>query len=287
MVALETTVLTHGLPYPENIELANSLAEIVQAEGAIPALIGVMEGEIVVGMTREEVEKLAVYPEVKKVSLRDFAPLVAKSGWGGTTVAGTMWAAQKAGIKVFATGGIGGVHRTASSKQTFDISTDLSALGRYAVIVVCAGAKSILDLAATLEVLESNGVPVVGYQTDEFPAFYARKSGGLKTSERVETPAELANFARIHWELGFESAVLATVPVPESDELPYDEMEEMIQSVTMEAERKGVHGQALTPYILRRLTEVTKGASLRANLSLLKNNAKIAALTAIEWVRNG
>lgn len=285
IVALETTVITHGLPYPQNIALAQALQRIILGQNVIPAMIGVMAGRIVIGMSDEEVEMLAKQERVAKVSLRDFAPLVTRSGWGGTTVAGTMWAASMAGIRVFATGGIGGVHRSSSGRQTFDVSTDLEALANIPMVVVCAGAKSILDLPATLEVLETKGVPVIGYQTDEFPAFFSRQSGGLKTSATANNPSEIAELAKTHWEMRHQSAILVTVPVPEEDALSYTEMDEYIQQATWEAEQRGVHGQALTPFLLQRLNELSHGASLRANLSLLKNNARVASLIAEEMAR--
>ena len=210
-----------------------------------------------------------------KVSHRDFATAIVKKANGGTTVAGTMFAANMAGIKVFATGGIGGVHK----ESAFDISTDLRSLAEIPTIVVCAGAKAILDLPATLEYLETMGVPVVGYQTDEFPAFYSRESG-LGVSVRLDSPKEIAEFAQTHWNLGMRSAVLVTNPVPETESISKSEMEPIIAKASAEAIQQGIHGQKLTPFLLSRISELTVGKSLRSNLALLLNNARLAAQIA-------
>ena len=275
LLALESTVITHGLPRPQNLELARSMERVVCANGATPATIAVLDGEIHVGLTEAELERLANEPNVRKISRRDFAAAIVKKECGGTTVAGTMFAAQRAGIKVFATGGIGGVHEV----ETLDISTDLQALADTPMIVVCAGAKAILDIPATLEYLETMGVPVVGYGTDEFPAFYSRSSG-LSVSVRLDSPQEVVEFARTHWEIGMKSAVLVCQPIPAEAELPGEKVDGAIEQARQEARRGGIHGQPLTPFLLARLSELTGGDSLKANLALLLNNARLGAQIA-------
>lgn len=279
VVALESTVITHGLPQPQNLELARDMEQQVRDNDAIPATVALLDGEIRIGLSDEELVRLAdaESDSVLKVSHRDFATAIVKKKNGGTTVAGTMFAAYMAGIKVFATGGIGGVHK----ESAFDISTDLRALAETRMIVVCAGAKAILDLPATLEYLETMGVPVIGYQTDEFPAFYSRESG-LGVSARLDSPKEIADFAQAHWNLGMRSAVLVTNPVPETEAISKLEMEPMILKASAEAIEQGIHGQALTPFLLSRISELTEGKSLRTNLALLLNNARLAALIAGE-----
>ncbi|MFN2195651.1 MAG: pseudouridine-5'-phosphate glycosidase [Anaerolineales bacterium] len=275
VVALETAVVTHGLPYPENLNLARQMEEVVRSQQAVPATVGVLDGTIRIGLEADELQRLATEANLLKISRRDFATAIARSASGGTTVAGTLIAANMARIQVFATGGIGGVHRNAP----FDISTDLPELGRIPMVVVCAGAKAILDLPATLEVLETYGVPVLGYQTDEFPAFYARHSG-LPVSVRVEDAAEVAAIARAHWQLGMKSAVLVAVPPPEESALAAQEMEQAIAVALEDAHQRGISGQAVTPFLLARMAELTDGESLRANLALLINNAGVAAKIA-------
>jgi len=275
LVALETTVLTHGLPYPENVELAQRMEEIVRQEGATPATIGVIEGKIHIGLEPEQVEILVASSNLRKISRRDFGPAIAQAASGGTTVAGTLIAAHAAEISVFATGGIGGVHRHAP----FDISADLPQLARTPVVVVCAGAKAILDLPATLEYLETVGVPVVGYRTDEFPAFYSVESG-LPVSAQAESPEQVAEIANAHWGLGLESAVLVAVPPPEDVALPAGEVQGAIERALAEAREQDVRGQAVTPFLLARVSELTGEASLKANLGLLHNNARVAARIA-------
>jgi pseudouridylate synthase len=281
MVALESTVITHGLPYQENLDLARDMESEVRGQGAVPATIAVLDGKVCVGLNDIQLERLARGSDLAKISARDFGPVLAKGGSGGTTVAGTMWAAYPAGIRVFATGGIGGVHRTAlgDRRQSFDISADLEMLSRRPMLVVCAGAKAILDLPATLEMLETLSVPVVGYQTNDFPAFYSRSSG-LKTSARVESAEEAAHLARCHWEIGMESAVLVTVPPPEDYALQNEDVEKAIKEALTEAREREIGGQAVTPFLLNRVRELTGGDSLRVNLSLLVNNARIAAQIA-------
>lgn len=274
-VALESTVITHGLPRPQNLQLARDMERVVRENGAAPATIAILDGQIRVGLTDAELERLAGETNVRKISRRDFATAIVRKECGGTTVAGTMFAAHRAGIRVFATGGIGGVHEV----ETLDVSTDLQALSDTPMIVVCAGAKAILDLPATLEYLETMAVPVLGYGTDEFPAFYSRRSG-LPVSARLDSPAEVARFARTHWELGLKSAVLVCQPLPPEDEIPQEKINRFIEQARREGSEQGIHGQPLTPFLLGRLAELTSGESLRANLALLLNNAKLAAQIA-------
>lgn len=272
LVALESTVITHGLPYPKNLELALNMEAVIRAEGACPATIAILAGTIHIGLTRIQMENLVNEKYVRKISHRDFATAIVKKEFGGTTVAGTLFVANQAGIKVFATGGIGGVHLNSN----FDISTDLSALSQTPLIVVCAGAKAILDLPATLEILETNGVPVIGYQTDEFPAFYSTESG-LTVSARLNSPEEIVQFALTHWQLGFNSAVLVTLPPPAGSALLFRDIKSYIEQAQKEAHEKNIIGQALTPFLLARLSELTQGATLRTNIDLLLNNAQLAA----------
>lgn len=278
VVALESAVITHGLPRPKNLMLARDMERVVRENDATPATIAVLDGVICVGLTDMELERLANEDNVRKISRRDFATAIVKKECGGTTVAGTMFAAQRAGIKVFATGGIGGVHEV----ETMDISTDLQALSDTPMIVVCAGAKAILDLPATLEYLETMAVPVIGYGTDEFPAFYSRQSG-LPVSARLDSPQEIVEFVKAHWEIGMKSAVLVCQPVSPEEELPREKVDGAIQQVRHEAHEQGIHGQPLTPFLLARMGELTDGASLKANLALLLNNARLAAQIAKEF----
>ena len=276
IVALESAVITHGLPRPTNHELARDVEADVRAFGAQPATIALLDGRIKVGLEPEELERLANLDKTRKISPRDFGIALANGLSGGTTVAATLHVAHLAGIQVFATGGIGGVHRG----STFDVSADLPQLGKSPLVVVCAGAKSILDLPATREVLETQGVPVVGYQTDDFPAFYTRSSG-LPVDFRVDSPEEAAALAAKSWQAGVQSAVLLVVPPPEETALPEDRMEEAVLAAIAEAEELGIHGAATTPFLLQRVSEITKGESLTANLALLRNNAKVAAQVAV------
>ncbi|MCB2179596.1 pseudouridine-5'-phosphate glycosidase [bacterium] len=271
VVALESTVITHGLPYPQNLEIAQAMEAVVKAKQAIPATIALINGNVHVGLDENELARLAAGDQMRKISVRDFGPAIAQKASGGTTVAGTLVVAEKTGIKIFATGGIGGVHRGAP----FDISTDLDQLSKSPVVVVCAGAKSILDLPSTLERLETLAVPVVGYKTDEFPAFYSRDSG-LKVSARADSPEEAARIAQAHWEIG-GGGVLVVVPIPEADAIPLVEIEGPIQEALSEAAEQNIHGQAVTPFLLARVSELSHGSSMQANLALLKNNASVAA----------
>ena len=239
---------------------------------ALPATIALMDGKIRVGLDQAAIERLSNALDAHKVSTRDFAPVLAAKASGGTTVAGTLAAARKTGIRVFSTGGIGGVHRHAP----FDVSADLLELSRSPLVVVCAGAKAILDLPATLEYLETMSIPVIGYQTDEFPAFYSIKSG-LNLNTSANSPSEVAEIAQVHWDLGLESAILVVVPPPAEVALPRSDVEKIIAQALKEAQAQAIHGPAVTPFLLSRVSELTGGASLRANLELLRNNARIAA----------
>ena len=272
VVALESTVITHGLPRPQNLSVAEEMESQVRNEGTVPATIALLEGWVKIGMSAVELDQLAVTPNPVKVSRRDFSNSIWSGLSGGTTVAGTMYAANFAGISVFATGGIGGVHR----EHRFDVSTDLQALADTPLIVVCAGAKSILDLPATLEYLETMSVPVIGWQTDEFPAFFSTSSQ-LPVSMRIDSLDEMTDFYRWHKELGLPSALLVTQPIPADAALNGPEVHEAEKQASTEASEKGIHGQALTPFLLQRVNELTKGKSLKANLALLKNNACLAA----------
>ncbi len=278
IVALESTVITHGLPWPQNLELARRMEATVREGGACPATIAVLKGEVKVGLSDAELEYLAQAKGVMKVSRRDYPVAVVHKRDGATTVAGTLIAAHWAGIRVFATGGIGGVHRR-QADTALDISADLPELARTPVVVVCAGAKAILDLPATLEWLETHGVPVVGYGTDEFPAFYSRDSG-LRLEARADTPEQAAGIARAMWDLDFTSGVLICVPVPEAAARPRADMERAISQALQEAAAAGVRGKDVTPYLLSRIAALTQGESLAANLALLENNAKVAAKVA-------
>jgi pseudouridine-5'-phosphate glycosidase len=288
VVALESTVITHGLPFPDNLTLARDMESDVRECGATPATIALVDGSIMVGVLPGQLERLAREEGMHKISVRDFAPAIAKGWCGGTTVAGTLMAAKKVGIQVFATGGIGGVHRSIdkSHSQPNDISADLPMLAKTPMIVVCAGAKAILDLPATLEFLETFGIPVVGYQTDDFPAFYSRSSG-LKASLRADSLAEIVTLGNAHWSLGLESAILVVNPPPEEIALQFETVERAIQQALEEAETLGVRGQQVTPFLLSRVSELTGGASLKANLGLLRNNACLAARIAVELTKGG
>jgi pseudouridine-5'-phosphate glycosidase len=278
LVALESTVITHGLPYPENIQLAQDVENEVRQAGATPATIAMIDGLFHIGLDIAQLEYLASARDLHKASPRDFSRLLLNEESGGTTVAGTIFIAKAAGIKVFATGGIGGVHR----QPAHDVSADLPQLARTPVIVVCAGAKAILDLPATLEYLETHAVPVVGYQTNEFPAFYSARSR-LATSHRADAPEEVVELALTHWGLGMDSALLVTAPPPPEVAMPEDEMRLAVKEALKDAKKERVRGQRVTPFLLQRVTELTGNASLRANLGLLRNNACIAGQIAAAW----
>lgn len=295
-VALESTVISHGLPYPQNLETALRLEELIRQRGATPVTVGILGGEIIVGLDRAGVTHLATAQNVRKVSRRDLPIVVARKQDGATTVATTAWAAHRAGIQVFATGGIGGVHRaggagipypTFSIQQptsnflSTDVSADLPELAQTPIIVVCAGAKAILDLPATLEWLETHGVTVVGYGTDHFPAFYRRDSG-LPVDVRADTAEEVAELFRAQRALGLPGGMVVTVPVPIEFELPADQMAAAINQALDEAVTQSIHGKALTPFLLGRVSELTGEASLAANLALLENNARVGAEIALQ-----
>ncbi|MBI1258983.1 MAG: pseudouridine-5-phosphate glycosidase [Chloroflexi bacterium] len=276
VVALESTLITHGLPYPANVETALAMEAAVRDAGATPATIAILKGQITVGLSADQVEALGKARNVRKCSRRDLALAVGLSEDGATTVAGTMIVAHMAGIHVFATGGIGGVHRG----HPFDVSADLIELGRTPVAVVCSGAKSILDLPLTLEVLETQGVPIIGIGTDTLPAFYSRSSG-LPIDACIETPEQAAPIIAAAQRLGMTHGLLFTVPVPQQHELAQATAEAAIQQATDEAEADGVHGKAVSPYVLARVAELTDGESRSANTALLVNNARVAARIAL------
>ena len=278
IVALESTIITHGMPYPGNLDMARSVEHIIRGEGAIPATIAVINGTLHLGLEPDELEQLAQTPDAMKLSRADLAFAIAEGRTGATTVAATMISAARAGIKVFATGGIGGVHRKA--EETFDISADLEELSRTAVIVVSAGAKAILDIPKTLEVLETKGVPVVTVGQDEFPAFWSRGSG-LKSPLRLDSPAAIANFQHKREELGIHGGMLIGNPVPEADEIARDEMNIYIERALDNAEQDEITGKAVTPYLLNSIFHLTGGRSLATNIALVENNARLAARIAI------
>lgn len=279
VVALESTIISHGMPYPVNVETALKVEEIVRGNGAIPATIGIMEGKLKVGLTVEEIEHFAKNDDIVKVSRRDIPFIIAKKLNGATTVAATMIIASLAGIKVFVTGGIGGVHRGA--QQSFDISADLMELAKTDVAVVCAGAKSILDIGLTLEYLETQGVPIVGYKTEEFPSFYTRKSG-FKVDYRVDTIEELANAVKIKWDLGLKGGLVIGNPIPEEYEMDYDVINRSIEDALYEAKKAGIKGKETTPFLLSKVKKLTEGKSLESNIRLVYNNAKVGAKLAVQ-----
>jgi pseudouridine-5'-phosphate glycosidase len=272
VVALESTVIAHGLPRPENIETAHRLEQIVREAGAVPATIAILSGELCVGLSKDQIRFIADAPEIRKVSIRDLPIAVAQKWNAATTVASTSWIAQRAGIKVFATGGIGGVHRG----QLPDVSGDLPALAQTPIVVVCSGAKIVLDLPATREWLETYGVTVVGYGCDEMPAFYSRRSG-LPVDVRLDSPEEVVDLFHAQRALEIESALLVTVPVPEEFEVPIAELESALSAAVNEAEHERVAGRELTPFLLSRMSEASEGKTLKANIALLENNARVAA----------
>lgn len=276
-VALESTVIAHGLPYPHNLALAQEMEQIIRTRGAEPRTIGIIQGELVAGLNEDQLRHLATAPAVRKVSRRDLPIVRAQRLDGATTVATTMWVAHRFGIEVFATGGIGGVHRGGG----LDISADLQELAQTPVIVVCAGAKAILDLPATLEYLETFGITVVGYGTDEFPAFYSQRSG-LPVDVRCDTPQEVAALWRAKRELGLPGGLLVAVPAPAADEIPAAEIEPLIEQAVAEAATRQIRSAEVTPFLLARLNELSGERSLHANLALLKNNASAAAEIAVE-----
>ncbi|MCR1976013.1 pseudouridine-5'-phosphate glycosidase [Clostridium sporogenes] len=280
VVALESTIISHGMPYPKNAETALNVEKIIRDKGAIPATIAILNGKLKVGLTKDEIEYLGKKgKEVVKTSRRDIPFILAKKLDGATTVASTMIVANLAGIKVFGTGGIGGVHRGA--QESFDISADLQELANTNVAVVCAGAKSILDIGLTLEYLETQGVPVVGFDTEELPAFYTRKSG-FKVDYRVDTAKELAEALKAKWDLGLKGGMVVGNPIPEEYQMDYDAITKAINDAVKEAEEKGIKGKESTPFLLAKVKDITKGKSLEANIQLVYNNVAVASDLAIE-----
>ncbi|MCT4564671.1 MAG: pseudouridine-5'-phosphate glycosidase [Maledivibacter sp.] len=279
VVALESTIISHGMPYPQNVETALKVEEIIRENGGVPATIGIMDGKIKVGLSREEIEHMAKSKNVAKVSRRDIPFVISKKLDGATTVAGTMIAAGLAGIKVFVTGGIGGVHRGA--EKTFDVSADLEELANTDVAVVCAGAKSILDIGLTLEYLETHGVPVVGFGTEEFPAFYTKRSG-FSVDYRVDSPMELAAALKAKWDLNLKGGFVIGNPIPEEYEMDYDTINKAIENALEEAEKLGIKGKETTPFLLSKIKNITSGKSLESNIQLVYNNARVGAKLALE-----
>lgn len=283
VVALESTIISHGMPYPQNVETALKVEEIIRQNGAVPATIAILGGRLKAGLSPAEIEYLGKQGQkVTKASRRDLSVLVAQGADGATTVATTMMIAHMAGIKLFATGGIGGVHRGAET--TMDISADLEELGQTDVMVVCAGAKAILDLKPTLEYLETKGVPVLGYQTQELPAFYTRTSG-LKVDYQVDSPEMLAKILKTQHDLGLHGGILVTNPIPEQYSMDADAINAVIDQAIAEAQEKGIHGKETTPFLLAKVKEITGGDSLEANIQLVFNNAKLAAQTAAAYAK--
>jgi len=279
VVALESTIISHGMPYPQNVETALRVEQTIRDNGAVPATIAIIGGQLKAGCTPEEIEYLGKKGQaVIKASRRDLPVLVARKEDGATTVTTTMIIAAMAGIKIFATGGIGGVHRGA--QQTFDISADLEELAQTPVMVICAGAKSILDLGLTLEYLETKGVPVIGYQTEELPAFYTRHSG-FKVDYRIDTPQELAAAFKAKIDCGLKGGMLVTNPIPEEYSMPKDVIDAAIEKALQEMDAAGVHGKQCTPFLLAKVKDLTGGDSLAANIQLVLNNARLAAQTAV------
>ncbi|WP_460273710.1 pseudouridine-5'-phosphate glycosidase [Celeribacter sp. ULVN23_4] len=278
VVALESTIITHGMPYPQNVETARMVEDDIRAAGAVPATIAVLDGVLHIGLTETQLTALGQATGVMKVSRADLPVCIARGATGATTVAATMIGAQLAGIQVFATGGIGGVHRGA--EETFDISADLLELGETAVTVVAAGPKAILDIPKTLEVLESHGVPVIAYGQDEIPAFWSRSSG-LEAPLRMDSAEDIARAMQMRAAMGVKGGQLIANPIPETDEIPRDVIMPVVETALKEAEDKGIHAKDVTPFLLQRIFEMTEGASLTANIALVRNNARLAAAIAI------
>ncbi len=280
IVALESTIIAHGMPYPQNVETALKVEAEIRALKAIPATIGIIAGVCVIGMSQDEIEEFGQRKDIIKVSRRDIPVIIAQKKWGATTVAATMFLAHLAGIKVFVTGGIGGVHRGA--EMNMDISADLQELAHSDVAVICAGPKAILDLGLTLEYLETNGVPLIGYQTANLPAFYSSSSPYL-VDYRLDTPEEIAAVMREKWDLHLHGGILITNPIPQEYALDYALMEEVIIKALQQAKINGIHGKALTPFLLRYIKEETHGESLQANIALILNNARLGAKIACAY----
>lgn len=282
VVALESTIISHGMPYPKNVETALKVEETIRSHGAVPATIGIIDGEPIVGMTPEEIEEFGKRKGVLKVSRRDLPVVYAKKLWGATTVATTMIIANQAGIEVFVTGGIGGVHRGAT--ETMDISADLQELAKTNVTVVCAGAKAILDLPLTLEYLETMGVPVLGFKTEELPAFYNSHSG-LKVDYKVESAYEMAKIIKAKRENGLVGGILLTNPIPEQYEMPKDVIDKAIDTALKEMDKQGIKGKECTPFLLKTITDLTGGDSLKSNIKLVLNNAAVGSEVAKEYCK--
>jgi pseudouridine-5'-phosphate glycosidase len=280
LVALESTIISHGMPYPDNLKTAKEVEQIIAENGAVPATIAIIAGQICMGLSEAQMEFMATAKNIVKASRRDLPVILTQKLHASTTVAATMICAQLAGIKVFVTGGIGGVHRNA--EKTFDISADLQELAQTNVAVVSAGAKAILDLKLTLEYLETLGVPVLGYQTDEFPAFYTRTSG-LKANYRVETPEAIAQIMKMKWDLGLHGGLVIGNPIPEAYSMNPNEMQQAIHAALKEADKLRIDGKDVTPFLLDKIQKLTGGESLKANIALIKNNALLGAQIAVAF----
>jgi len=278
VVALESTIISHGMPYPQNVQTAREVEQVIRDAGAVPATIAIIDGKICVGLSEEQLELLGSSPDAMKVSRRDLAFVLSNGKLGATTVAATMICAQLAGIEVFVTGGIGGVHRGAET--SFDISADLQELAQTSVAVVCAGVKSILDIGLTLEYLETHGVPVLSVGQPGFPAFFTRDSG-FKADFQLDTPQQQASFIRTKWQLGLSGGVVVSNPVPAEHAMPAEEIDAIIAQALQEAEAQGVKGKAVTPFLLGRIKELTEGRSLATNIALVKHNALVGARLAV------
>lgn len=280
VVALESTIISHGMPYPQNVEMATSVEQLIRDEGAVPATIALLHGRPKVGLSAPDLELLATADDVMKVSLRDLPFVMTKGTHGATTVASTMRLARLAGVSTFVTGGIGGVHRGA--QESFDVSADLTELAQTDVAVISAGVKSILDIGLTLEKMETLGIPVITFGSDEFPSFYSRNSG-FDTPLRLDTPREVAGLMRAKWDLGLSGGVSIANPIPASDEIPAEQIASLIDDAVAEMDALGISGKDATPYLLRRIAEISEGDSLRANIALVKNNAVVGARIAVEF----
>lgn len=280
VVALESTIISHGMPYPQNVEMANKTEQIIRDHGAVPATVAIIDGKIQIGLDEEQLELLATAEDVAKVSRRDMAQVLATKKLGATTVATTMIGAELAGIDVFVTGGIGGVHR--GYEEQMDVSADLDELAQTPVTVVCAGAKAILDLPRTLEYLETKGVPVLGYGTDYLPAFFSSTSDN-KLNARVDSPEETAEIMKASKGLAFDGGILVTNPVPKEDEIPAEEINDIIDQALVEEKKAGVKGKDSTPFLLAKIVELTEGRSLETNIALVYNNAKVGAQIAVAY----
>ncbi len=283
VVALESTIISHGMPYPDNVEMAKSVEETIRKQGVTPATIAILDGKVKVGLTHDEIVTLGKSEEVLKASKRDLAYVISRNLHAGTTVSATMLIAERAGIKVFATGGIGGVHR--NGQNTFDISRDLEEFAQSNVAVVCAGAKAILDLPLTMEYLETKGVEVVGYKTDKLPAFYSSESD-IDIPQRLDSPSEIAKLMKAKWDFPLKGGLVIANPVPKDKEIPYETMRSVIEEALLEAKDAGIIGKEVTPYLLEKVAKKTKGASLEANIALVLNNAKLASEIAIAFAND-